>query len=59
MRRTLYLKFLVAYLIFGFFGFIIVATFVYNMTEDHFKKETAEPEVMLRIYIRTRLLWMR
>ena len=42
MRRTLYLKFLVAYLIFGFFGFIIVATFVYNMTEDHFKKETAE-----------------
>lgn len=27
MRKTLYLKFLLAYLIFGFFGFIVVATF--------------------------------
>ena len=27
MRKTLYLKFLLAYLIFGFFGFLVVATF--------------------------------
>lgn len=42
MRRTLYLKFLLAYLIFAFFGFVVVATFVYNMTADHVQKEDAE-----------------
>jgi len=35
MRKTLYLKFLLAYLIFGIFGFLFVATFVNSMTKEH------------------------
>lgn len=42
MRRTLYLKFLLAYLIFGFFGFLAVATFVSNMTLEQLKRERAD-----------------
>lgn len=42
MRKTLYLKFILAYIIFGFFGFIVVATFVSNMTIDNLKKEKAD-----------------
>lgn len=42
MKRTLYLKFILGYLIFAFFGFVVVATFVYNMTADHVQKEDAE-----------------
>lgn len=42
MRRTLYLKFLLAYLIFGIFGFIAVATFISNMTKDHLINEKSE-----------------
>lgn len=42
MRKTLYLKFLLAYFIFGFFGFVIVATFVSNMTIEHLTREKAE-----------------
>ena len=42
MRKTLYLKFCLAYLIFGVFGFIVVATFVSNMTLEHMKREKAE-----------------
>ena len=42
MRKTLYLKFLLAYLIFGFFGFVAVATFVSNMTLEHLKREKAD-----------------
>ncbi len=42
MKRTLYLKFILAYLIFGFFGFVVVATFVSSMTFDHIKKQHAE-----------------
>lgn len=42
MRKTLYLKFLLAYFIFGFFGFVVVATFVSNMTLEHLKREEAE-----------------
>lgn len=42
MRKTLYLKFLLAYLIFGFFGFIVVATFVSGMTLEHLKRDRAE-----------------
>lgn len=42
MRKTLYLKFLLGYFIFGFFGFVIVATFVSNMTLEHLKRERAE-----------------
>lgn len=42
MRKTLYLKFIIAYIIFGLFGFVVVATFVSNMTMDHLKKERAD-----------------
>lgn len=42
MRKTLYLKFCLAYLIFGVFGFIVVATFVSSMTLEHLKREKAE-----------------
>ncbi len=42
MRKTLYLKFLLAYFIFGFFGFIVVATFVSSMTMEHLTREKAE-----------------
>ncbi len=42
MRKTLYLKFLLAYFIFGFFGFIVVATFVNSMTLEHLKRERAD-----------------
>ena len=42
MKKTLYLKFLLAYLIFGIFGFIVVSTFSPGMVRDHFVKESAE-----------------
>lgn len=42
MRKTLYLKFLLGYLIFGCFGFVVVATFVSSMTLEHLKREKAE-----------------
>lgn len=42
MRKTLYLKFILAYLIFGFFGFVVVATFVAGMTLEHQKREKAD-----------------
>lgn len=42
MRKTLYLKFILAYLIFGVFGFIMVATFASNMTMERLKREKAE-----------------
>lgn len=42
MKRTLYLKFVLAYLIFGFFGFIVVATFTSSMTLEHLKRERAD-----------------
>ena len=42
MKRTLYLKFVLAYLIFGFFGFIVVATFTSSMTFEHLKRERAD-----------------
>lgn len=42
MRKTLYLKFCLAYLIFGCFGFFIVATFTSNMTLEHLKREKAD-----------------
>lgn len=43
MRKTLYLKFILAYLIFGFFGFVVVATFVSSLTLDHVKKTAPNP----------------
>ncbi len=42
MRKTLYLKFLLAYFIFGVFGFVIVATFVSSMTMEHLTREKAD-----------------
>ncbi len=42
MRKTLYLKFLLAYFIFGFFGFVVVATFVSNMTFEQLRREKAD-----------------
>ena len=42
MKRTLYLKFILGYLIFGFFGFVVVATFISNMTFEHVQKTRAE-----------------
>ena len=42
MRKTLYLKFVLGYLIFGFFGFLVVATFVSSMTLEHLKRERAD-----------------
>ncbi len=38
----MYLKFILAYIIFGFFGFIVVATFVSSMTVDNLKKDKAD-----------------
>ncbi|MDE7206416.1 MAG: HAMP domain-containing histidine kinase [Lachnospiraceae bacterium] len=42
MKRTLYLKFVLAYFIFAFFGFIVVATFTSSMTLEHLKRERAD-----------------
>lgn len=42
MRKTLYLKFILAYVIFGFFGFVVVATFVNSMTMEQLKREKAD-----------------
>ena len=42
MKKTLYLKFILAYFIFGVFSFIIVTTFVPSMTIEHLVREKAE-----------------
>lgn len=42
MRKTLYLKFILAYLIFGFFGFVVVATFVSGMLLEQLRREKAD-----------------
>lgn len=42
MKKLLYLKFLVAYIIFGCFGFLAVATFSSSLTLEHETRETAE-----------------
>lgn len=42
MKKTLYLKFVLAYFIFGVFSFIMVTTFVPNMTKEHLIREKAE-----------------
>ncbi|MBR3683593.1 MAG: HAMP domain-containing histidine kinase [Lachnospiraceae bacterium] len=42
MKKTLYLKFLLGYLIFGFFGFLVVSTFSSGMTTEHIKREKAD-----------------
>ena len=42
MKKTLYLKFVLAYFIFGVFSFIVVTTFVPNMTMEHLTREKAK-----------------
>lgn len=42
MKKTLYLKFILAYFIFGVFGFVIISTFVPNMIKDHLIREEAD-----------------
>lgn len=42
MKKTLYLKFVIAYFIFGVFAFITVSTFVPSMTSEHLVREKAE-----------------
>ena len=42
MRKTLYLKLILAYVIFGIFGFIMVSTFASSMTLEHLIREQAE-----------------
>lgn len=42
MKKTLYLKFLLAYFIFGVFGFIVVSTFAPSLTRDYLIRENAE-----------------
>lgn len=42
MKKTLYLKFVLAYFIFGVFGFVIITTFVPSMTKEHLVREKAE-----------------
>lgn len=42
MRKTLYLKFILAYVIFGIFSFIMMTTFVPSMTMEHLTREKAE-----------------
>lgn len=42
MRKTLFLKILLGYLIFGCFGFLIVASFSSSLISDRVKKDTAQ-----------------
>lgn len=42
MKKTLYLKFILAYFIFGVFSFIIVTTFVPSMTKELLVRDKAE-----------------
>lgn len=42
MKRTLYVKFLIAYLIFGFLAFVIVTLFVPNLTKQTLTSDKAE-----------------
>ena len=39
MKRTLYLKLLGGYLLFGLLGFLIIATFTYRLTFQHLEKK--------------------
>ena len=41
MRKTLYIKFILAYVLFAIFGFIVVATFVSSMTLDQCRQKKA------------------
>ena len=41
MRKTLYLKFILAYVLFAFFGFVTVATFVSRLTYEYCLRRTS------------------
>lgn len=41
MKRTLYLKFLLAYIIFGIFGVVIISSFVPALIQQHLTREQA------------------
>ena len=41
MRKTLYLKFILAYILFAFFGFFTVATFVSRLTYEYCLRSTS------------------
>lgn len=41
MKKTLYLKFVLAYIIFSVFGVIIITTFIPTLTQEHLVKEKA------------------
>ncbi|MBQ4258801.1 MAG: GHKL domain-containing protein [Lachnospiraceae bacterium] len=41
MKKTIYLKFLLGYVIFGIFSFVIVSTLIQNLTYGHLMKEHA------------------
>lgn len=42
MKKTLFLKFLLAYVIFGCFGFVVVATFSSSLIDERVKSENAQ-----------------
>ena len=42
MKNTLYVKFLIAYVLFGIFGFLVVATIVQSMTYEYCRRNRAE-----------------
>ena len=42
MKKTLYLKLCLAYLIFAVFSFIIIATFISDLTMEHLRREKSE-----------------
>jgi len=42
MKRTLYLKFILAYALFAFFGFLLVSTLISNLTLEQVKRQKAE-----------------
>ncbi len=42
MKKTLYLKFILAYVIFGIFGFLIISLFIPPMIEEKLVKDKAE-----------------
>ena len=42
MKKTLFLKFILAYVIFGCFGFVVVATFSSSLIDQRVKNETAQ-----------------
>lgn len=42
MKKTLYLKFILGYVLFALFGFAVVSTFVQEITEERVRKDKAE-----------------